>query len=71
VKPSYLYPAYFKFDTFIEHDLGIAGVHEVGQGYCGEMPYKRALALWLQRGQWSNNPTYIFESYNLDDQNDM
>jgi len=29
-------PIMFKFDTFVTHELGLAGIHENTRGYCPE-----------------------------------
>lgn len=49
VRPSYLHPIMFKFDTFITNDLGIAGIHENTGGYCPDTDgrYGGALNVFL------------------------
>lgn len=65
VRPSYLKPILFKSETFLLNDLGIAGIHENTDGYCEDSGrYGGALNIFLQRGEWSNVPTYYFLSYN-------
>jgi len=56
-----LKPILFKSETFFQYDLGIAGIHENTDGYCEDSGrYGGALNIFLQRGEWSNVPTYYF-----------
>jgi hypothetical protein len=68
VRPSYLSPAPFKFNTFMTNDLGLAGIHENTLGYCPESDgrYGQALNIMLMRDEFSDHdgPTYVFNSYN-------